>query len=237
MRSLIKAQEEQHQLNAAMLQSLTDLQRKIDSGRGTTRPEGSKSSTRRRRRTSSGTSDSEESSGDSSSSSHKRKRKRKRHHRDRTRDEVQQGQKAVRAVLGEGEGLLAGHLILKNPAGIQALLLIREKKKKHHRNRSRDELKKAKPPTFDSEVKIGQEAEAWLLGIKKYFQVHDYSGNMKARVAIFNLNGRASIWWEHFKQVKRISERRLKWKQFKKYSSRNTSLTSIMMTRLRSCMS
>ena len=40
---------------------------------------------------------------------------------------------------------------------------------------------------------------------------------MKARVAIFNLNRRASIWWEHFKQVKRISERKLKWKQFKKY--------------------
>ena len=32
MRSLIKAQEEQHQLNAIMMQSLTDLQRKIDSG-------------------------------------------------------------------------------------------------------------------------------------------------------------------------------------------------------------
>ena len=32
MRSLIKAQEEQHQLNAAMLQSLTDLQRKMDFG-------------------------------------------------------------------------------------------------------------------------------------------------------------------------------------------------------------
>ena len=44
MRSLIKSQEEKHQLNAAMLQSLTDLQRKIDSGRGTARPEGSKSS-------------------------------------------------------------------------------------------------------------------------------------------------------------------------------------------------
>ena len=42
---------------------------------------------------------------------------------------------------------------------------------------------------FDGEVNIGQEAEAWLLGIKKYFQVHDYSGNMKARVTIFNLNG------------------------------------------------
>ena len=68
-----------------MLQSLTDLQRKIDSRRGIARPEGSKSSTRRRRRTSSGSSDSEESSGDSSSSSHKRKIKR--HHRDRSQDE------------------------------------------------------------------------------------------------------------------------------------------------------
>ena len=140
MRSLIKAQEEQHQLNAAMLQSLTDLHRKIDSGRGIARPKGSKSSTRRRRRTSSGSSDSEESSGDSISSSHKRKRKR------------------------------------------------------HHRDHSHEEFKKDKPPTFDGEVNTGKEAEAWLLGIKKYFQVQDYSGNMKARVAIFNLNGRASIW-------------------------------------------
>ena len=132
MRSLIKAQEEQQQ-------------RKIDSGWGTVRPEGSKSSTRRRRRTSSGSSDSEESSGDSSSSSHRRKRKR------------------------------------------------------HHRDRSRDEFKKDKPPTLDGEIKTRQEAEAWLLGINKYFQVQDYSGNMKARVHIFNLNGIASIWWEHFK--------------------------------------
>ena len=29
--------------------------------------------------------------------------------------------------------------------------------------------------------------------MKKYFQVQDYYGNMKARVAIFNLNGRESI--------------------------------------------
>ena len=145
MRSLIKSQKKQHQLNAAMLQSLTDLQRKIDSRQGTTRPEGSKSSTRRRRRTSSGSSDSEESSGDSSSFSRKRKRKR------------------------------------------------------HHRDHSQDEFKKAKPPTFDGEVKTGQEAEAWLLGIKKYFQVQHYSGNIQARDAIFNLNRRASIWLEYFK--------------------------------------
>ena len=34
-------------------------------------------------------------------------------------------------------------------------------------------------------------------------------GNMKERVAILNLNGRASIWWEHFKQVRKINERYL----------------------------
>ena len=42
---------------------------------------------------------------------------------------LQQDQKAVRAVLGEGEGLLVDHLILKNPAGIQVLLLIKEKER------------------------------------------------------------------------------------------------------------
>ena len=65
----------------------------------------------------------------------------------------------------------------------------KRKRKRHHRDRSRDEFKKEKPPTFDGEVKTGQEDEAWLLGMKKYFQVHDYSRNMKARVSIFILNG------------------------------------------------
>jgi hypothetical protein len=66
-------------------------------------------------------------------------------------------------------------------------------------------------------VKSGEEAEAWLLGMRKYFQVHDYSGNMKARVAIYNLNDRASIWWEDLKNVKKLSEKKTTWKLFKKY--------------------
>ena len=68
-----------------------------------------------------------------------------------------------------------------------------------YQNHSRDEFKKARTPTFNGEVKTGQEAEAWLPRMKKYFQVQYYSGNMKARVSIFDLNGRASIWWEHLK--------------------------------------
>ena len=93
----------------------------------------------------------------------------------------------------------------------------RSKRKKHYKNNSYGEFKKENPPTFDGEVKYDQEAEACFLGMKKYFQVQDYSGNMKARVSIFNLNERASIWWEHLRQVKRINERKIVWKQFKKY--------------------
>ena len=36
----------------------------------------------------------------------------------------------------------------------------KRKRRKHHRDRSRDEFKKAKPPTFDGEIKTGQEVEA-----------------------------------------------------------------------------
>ena len=88
---------------------------------------------------------------------------------------------------------------------------------RHYRDCSRDEFKKDKPPTFDGEVKNSQEAESWLLGMRNYFQVQDYSRNMKARVAIFNLTRRAFIWWEHFRKVKKIIERNIVWKQFQKY--------------------
>ena len=40
---------------------------------------------------------------------------------------------------------------------------------------------------------------------------------MKGRIAIFNMTGRASIWWEHFRKVKKINERQIEWKQFQKY--------------------
>ena len=42
-------------------------------------------------------------------------------------DEVHQGQKAVRAALGEEEGLLVDHLTLKNLVEIQVHLLIKGK--------------------------------------------------------------------------------------------------------------
>lgn len=45
------------------------------------------------------------------------------------------------------------------------------------------EFRKARPPTFDGQIKSRKEVEAWLLGMRKYFQVHDYFGNMKVSEA------------------------------------------------------
>jgi hypothetical protein len=90
----------------------------------------------------------------------------------------------------------------------------KQKKRKHSKSHNLEEFKKAKPPSFDGEIKKGEEAKAWLLGLKKYFRVHDFSENLKARVATFNLNGKASIWWEDLKNVKGIHEEDLSWERF-----------------------
>jgi hypothetical protein len=93
----------------------------------------------------------------------------------------------------------------------------KQKKQKTSKSHKFEEFRKAKPPSFDGEIKKGEEAEAWLLGLKKYFRVHDFSENLKARVATFNLNGKASIWWEDLKNMKGVREEDLSWKRFEKY--------------------
>ena len=104
-----------------------------------------------------------------------------------------------------------GHLTLKDPLVVQVLLLARIKEISATRT-VHMQFKKARPPTFNGEINNGQEAEAWLHGMRKYFQVQDYSRNMKARVAIFNFTGKTSIWWEHFRKVRKINERKIVWK-------------------------
>ena len=48
------------------------------------------------------------------------------------------------------------------------------KRKRCYQNHSRDKFKKARPPTFNGEIKNTQEVEAWILGMRKYFQVQYY---------------------------------------------------------------
>lgn len=59
-----------------------------------------------------------------------------------------------------------------------------------------DEFKKSKPPTFDGDLKKLEDFEAWLLGMNKLFEFHDYTENMKAKIIVFSLKGKTYIWWE-----------------------------------------
>jgi hypothetical protein len=74
-----------------------------------------------------------------------------------------------------------------------------------------------KTRTFDGEIKKGEEVETWLLGMRKYFQVHNYSKNTKVKITIFDLNEGAFVWCEDLKEVKVFKENKLTWKQFEKY--------------------
>jgi len=67
----------------------------------------------------------------------------------------------------------------------------------HYRRNDRayllDDFKKVKPPTFDGDLKKPEDAEAWLLGMNKFFELHEYTENMKAKIVIFNLKGKENI--------------------------------------------
>jgi hypothetical protein len=69
-----------------------------------------------------------------------------------------------------------------------------------HRKLGVDELKgemnKIKPPMFDGEHKKEEDAETWLLGMRKYFQLQNYSPHAEGRIAMYQLKGKASMWWD-----------------------------------------
>jgi hypothetical protein len=59
---------------------------------------------------------------------------------------------------------------------------------KKHRRSGMDELKgemnKIKTPTFDGEHKE-EDVETWLLGMRKYFQLHNYSSHAEGKIAMY----------------------------------------------------
>jgi hypothetical protein len=81
----------------------------------------------------------------------------------------------------------------------------------------RGEMNKIKPPTFEGEHKKDEDVETWLLGMKKYFQLPNYSSHVEGRISIYQLKGKASMWWDQLLQVQHIKEKNVTWKEFKKY--------------------
>jgi hypothetical protein len=78
-------------------------------------------------------------------------------------------------------------------------------------------MNKIKPPTFDGEHKKDEDAETWLMGMRKYFHLHNYSSHEEGTISIYQLKGKASMWWDHLVQVHHIKEKSVTWKEFKNY--------------------
>jgi hypothetical protein len=79
------------------------------------------------------------------------------------------------------------------------------------------DLRKLKPPSFDGEREREYDVEAWLLGLQRYFQFHNYSSNLEDRISTYHLYSKATMWWDQLKKVEHVNESRITWKQFKKY--------------------
>lgn len=78
----------------------------------------------------------------------------------------------------------------------------KENKGKWHEGKLHGEFKKIGPPSFDGESEEG--AKAWLLDMSKYFPIYNYSRNVRARLLVFQLNGKPTIWWQETKTINQI---------------------------------
>lgn len=78
-----------------------------------------------------------------------------------------------------------------------------------------EDFKKSKPSNFDGEMKKLEDEKAWLFGMQKIFQLHDYSENMKSKISTLSLKGKVDMWWEYIKNVIGVIEEKLTCGEFK----------------------
>ena len=52
---------------------------------------------------------------------------------------------------------------------------------------------------------------------EKYFQIYNYSDELKAKIEIQKLTGKDDIWWQDINKIKCIKDHYLMWKTFKKH--------------------
>jgi hypothetical protein len=68
------------------------------------------------------------------------------------------------------------------------------------------EMNKIKPTTFDGEHKKEEHK--------------NYSSHAEGRITMYQLKGKASMWWDQLVQVQHIRERDITWKESKRYFER-----------------
>jgi hypothetical protein len=103
------------------------------------------------------------------------------------------------------------HAILV-PGSIPSVSPVRRQSRRLEEGILQGELRKIKPPTFNDEHQKGEEVEAWLLEMKKYFQLHDYPSRVEARIATYHLQGKETMWWDQLKQTENLDDKRISWR-------------------------
>ena len=74
------------------------------------------------------------------------------------------------------------------------------------------EIRNLKPPSFDGEREREDDFEACFLGLRRYFQLHNYSSNLEAKISTYHLHGKVAMWWDQLKQLEHINENKTIWK-------------------------
>lgn len=83
------------------------------------------------------------------------------------------------------------------------------------------EFRKIEPHTFNGERE--EDVEEWLLNMTKYIQVYEYESNLKARLVVYQLQGKSKLWWEEIKIIHFLDERTISWEEFRHKFKSNLS--------------
>lgn len=77
------------------------------------------------------------------------------------------------------------------------------------------EFKIIKPLVYNGEAE--EATEDWSINMNKYFQIYEYDENLRVRLAIYQLRGKYTLWWEEIKTIEEINEQEVTWEQFQKH--------------------
>jgi hypothetical protein len=101
---------------------------------------------------------------------------------------------------------------LNDPVSSPEVSLVKHQIRKQEVDSFQGEPRKLKPLSFKGEREREDDAEAWFLGLKRYFQLHNYSSNLEDIISTYHLHGKDAMWWDQLKQVEHINESRITWK-------------------------
>jgi hypothetical protein len=81
----------------------------------------------------------------------------------------------------------------------------RHQRRRHDLESLKGELRKIKKPSFYGEREREDDSKSWFLGIRNYFQLHNYSFNLESRISTYHLHGKDAMWRDQLKKIEHIN--------------------------------